>query len=106
MDLSKNKHWFGIRRETGEEDRRRPGIGRVWRKQGSATKRGVRLRSWPATESDGDASEMPYIPNGTKGSTTTTTTTVVTDDTFSPVVTIPTLYRKICLLLEMIRSIK
>jgi hypothetical protein len=33
----------------------------------------VRLRGWRATESDGDASQMPYIPNATKGYTTNTT---------------------------------
>jgi hypothetical protein len=31
---------------------------------------GARLRSWRATESDGDASQLSYVPNGTKGYTT------------------------------------
>jgi hypothetical protein len=43
--------------------------------QKNAAKHGARLRGWGATESDGDASQMPYVPNGMKGSTTTTTTT-------------------------------
>jgi hypothetical protein len=28
---------------------------------------GVGLRGWWATESDGDTSQMPYVPNGMKG---------------------------------------
>jgi hypothetical protein len=39
---------------------------------GNAAIHGVRLRNWRATESYGDASEIPYVSNGTKGYTTTT----------------------------------
>ena len=34
-----------------------------------------RLRIWRATQSDGNASQVPYVTNGTEGYTTTTTTT-------------------------------
>jgi len=33
----------------------------------------VRLRGWRATESDGNAVQTPYVPNGKKGSNITTT---------------------------------
>jgi hypothetical protein len=44
-------------------------------------KHGAKLRGWWATESDGDASQMPYVPNGMKVSTTTTSTTTTTTTT-------------------------
>jgi hypothetical protein len=48
----KNKHWIGIGREPeGQEERRKPGKGPLWRKQENATKHGARLRRWRATES-------------------------------------------------------
>jgi hypothetical protein len=31
---------------------------------GNESKHGVRLRGWWATDSDGDPSQMPYVPNG------------------------------------------
>jgi hypothetical protein len=43
--------------------------------QKNGAKHGAKLRGWWATESDGEASQMPYVPNGMKGSTTITTTT-------------------------------
>jgi hypothetical protein len=42
---------------------------------------GARLRGWRAAESDGDASQVSYVPNGTKGHTTTTTTTTTSTTT-------------------------
>ena len=53
-----------------DEDRSKPGKGPFWRKQKNAETHGSRLRGWRATESDGDTSQMPYVPNGTKGYTT------------------------------------
>jgi hypothetical protein len=41
------------------------GKGLFWRKQENAAKHGARLRGWQVTESDGDASQMIYVPNGT-----------------------------------------
>jgi hypothetical protein len=74
MSLLKNKHWIGICRvPEREEDRSKPVKGPFLRKQENAAKRGVRLRDWRATESDGDASKMPCVPNGMKGYTITTT---------------------------------
>jgi hypothetical protein len=53
----------------------KPRKGPFWRKQENAAKYGSRLRGWWPTQSDGNASQMPYVPNGIKGYTTTTTTT-------------------------------
>jgi hypothetical protein len=38
-------------------------------------KHGVSLRGWWETETGGDASQMPFVPNGIKGYTTTTQNT-------------------------------
>jgi hypothetical protein len=67
MNPLKNKHWIGIQREPeGEEDRRKYGKGSFWRKQENAATHEMRFRGWRATESDGDASRMPYVTNGMK----------------------------------------
>jgi hypothetical protein len=59
-----NKHWIGVRRVPGgEEARRKTGPGPFWRKQENAAKHGARLRGWRATGSDGNASQMAYVPN-------------------------------------------
>ena len=42
------------------------GEGSFQRKQENAVKYGARLRGWRTTESDGDASQMSYVPNGSK----------------------------------------
>jgi len=42
---------------------------------------GVRLRGWWETETDGDASQIPFVPNGIKGYTITTTTTTTATTT-------------------------
>jgi len=57
----------------------------TWRKAvleetGNEAKFGVRLRGSLAVESDGDASQMPCVPNGNKGYYNITTTTVLTSD--------------------------
>jgi len=51
----------------GEEGRSKPGKGPFCRKQENAAKQGARLRGWRLVESDGDAAQMPHVPNGTKG---------------------------------------
>lgn len=62
-------------RETkGEEDWRKPGKG-LFRKQKNVAKHRMKVRGWQATGSDRDASQIPCVPNGTRGYTTTTTTT-------------------------------
>jgi hypothetical protein len=77
MDPFKNKHWIGIRRKPErEEDRSKPGRGPFWRKQENAAKHGARLKRWRATESYADASQMPFVTNGTKRYTNVTTTKV------------------------------
>jgi hypothetical protein len=43
--------------------------------QENVAKHGARLRGWRATETDEDASQMPYVPTGMKGYTTITTPT-------------------------------
>jgi hypothetical protein len=53
----------------GEEDQSKHGKGPFCRKQGNEAKHAVRLRGLRVTESDGDASQVPYVPNGMKGST-------------------------------------
>jgi hypothetical protein len=55
----------------------------VLEEAGKAAKHGMRLRGWQATESDGDASQMPFVPNGIKGYMTTTTTTTMTHETYN-----------------------
>jgi hypothetical protein len=68
----------GIHREPdGEEDQ-----GKLFRrKQENVTRYGVQLRRWQTPETDGDASQMSCVSNGTKdyaaaaAATTTTTTT-------------------------------
>jgi len=49
-----------------------PGKRPFWRMQENAEKHGARFRGWWATQSDEDASQMPYIPNGLKGHAITT----------------------------------
>jgi len=72
MNSFKNKHWIGfLRVPDGEEDRRKPGQGPLWKKQENVAKHEARLRGWRATGSDENASQMPFVPNGTKGYTTT-----------------------------------
>ena len=44
MNTLKNKHWIGIRKEPGDEDRSKPVKGPFWRKQENAAKHGARLR--------------------------------------------------------------
>jgi hypothetical protein len=56
-----------------EENQIKPEKGPFWRKQENSVKRGVRLRVWQATKSDGDALQMPYVPNEMKGCITNTT---------------------------------
>jgi hypothetical protein len=59
---------MGGRREPGGgEDRRKLGKELVWRKQKNAAKHRARLRGWWASVSNGDASQMHYFLNGTKG---------------------------------------
>jgi hypothetical protein len=68
VNPSNKNHWIGIRWEPkGEEDRRNPGKGPFWRKQEKAAKHGVRLRGLRARVSDGDLSQMSYVPNGKEG---------------------------------------
>jgi hypothetical protein len=55
----------------GEEDQSKSGKGPFCRKQGNEAKHAARVRGLRVTESDGDASEMPYDPNGMKGRTNT-----------------------------------
>lgn len=50
-----------------EEDRSKPGKVPFWCKQENTAERSASLRGCRATESDGDASQMPHVPNGTKG---------------------------------------
>jgi len=45
----------------------------LWRRQKNSAKRGLRLRGRRATESDEDASQMPYVPNEMKSYTTNST---------------------------------
>jgi hypothetical protein len=72
MNPLKNKHWIGIRREPEEEeDGSKPRKGPFWRNQENAAKHGARLRDWRAADSDGDASQMPCVPNATIGYTPT-----------------------------------
>ena len=42
-------------------------------KQEYSVKRGVRLRGWRATESEGDALQITYVPNEKKGCNTKST---------------------------------
>jgi hypothetical protein len=66
--LRKNKHWIGIR--GGQKGRRAKANvekGPFCRKQKNAAKQGVRLRCWRLVQLDGDAAQMPHIPNGTNG---------------------------------------
>jgi len=51
----------------GEEDQSKLGKGPFCRKQVNEAKHAARLRGLRVTESDGDASQMPYVPNGMKG---------------------------------------
>jgi hypothetical protein len=53
----------------GEEDQSKPGKGPFCRKQGNEAKRAARMKGLRVTESDGDVSQMPYVPNGMKGRT-------------------------------------
>ena len=50
-----------------------PGKGPFWRKQENLAQNGARLRGSRATEPNGNASQMPYVANGTKGHATNTT---------------------------------
>lgn len=40
----------------------KPGKQQFWRKQENAASYEVRLRGWQVTESDGDASQVRYVP--------------------------------------------
>jgi hypothetical protein len=78
----------GISREPeGERDRGKPGEGPLWTKQKNAATHGARLRGWRVTQSHGDASHTPHVPNGMKAyiiaaaATATTTTTITTTTT-------------------------
>ena len=53
----------------GEEGWSKPGTWPFCRKQENAAKHGAKLRYWREVGSDGDAAQMPHIPNGTKGYT-------------------------------------
>jgi hypothetical protein len=50
----------------GEEERRKPGQGPFWRKQESAAKYGARVRCWRTIGSDGNTSQVLYVPNARK----------------------------------------
>jgi len=50
-----------------EEDQSKAGKVPFWWKKENAAERSVSLRGCRATESDGDASQIPLVPNGTKG---------------------------------------
>jgi len=57
--------------------RRRGRLKQTWKRTilkeaGKCGKHGVRLRGWCETETDGNTSQIPCIPNGIKGYTTTT----------------------------------
>jgi hypothetical protein len=56
--------------QSAEEDQSKPGKGPFCRKQEKAAKHAARFRGLWVTESDGDASQMPYVPNEMKGRTT------------------------------------
>ena len=56
--------------QSGEEDQSKPGKGPFCKKQENAAKHAARWRGLRATESDGDASQIPYVPNGMKGRAT------------------------------------
>jgi len=61
---SEERRWIhrnGIHREPeGEENQSKAGKGPFLSKKEKAAKHGTRLRGWRATETDGDASPMPY----------------------------------------------
>jgi hypothetical protein len=63
----KNKHLIGICRKLGGQDQSKPKKGPFSRKQENVAEHIVRLRGWWKTQSHGDASQMLYVPNGTKG---------------------------------------
>lgn len=56
--------------QPGDEDQIKSGQGPFCRKQENAAKHAASLRGLRVTESDGDASQMPYLTNGMKGHTT------------------------------------
>jgi len=70
VESTEKQHWIGIHMQPAEEDQSKPGKGPFCRKHEKAAKHAARLRGLWVTESDGDASQMPYVPNGMKGRTT------------------------------------
>ena len=72
MNSFKNEHWIGVLREQDGGGRPKKYWTRtVLEEAGKCSKTWARLRGWWAIGSDGNASQMPYVPNGTKGHTTT-----------------------------------
>jgi len=49
----------------------------------------LKVIGWQATGSDREASQIPYVPNGTRGYTTTTTTSLIALFTKAPFLTLP-----------------
>jgi hypothetical protein len=58
----------------GEEGQSKPGKGMFRRKQENVAKYGARLRRWQTPETDGDASQMSCVSNGTNDYTAAATT--------------------------------
>ena len=59
----------------GEEDQSKPGKGLFRRKHENVAKYGAWLRRWETPETDGRASQMSCVSNGTKGYTAAPATT-------------------------------
>jgi hypothetical protein len=65
----------GIHREPdGEEGKNKPGKGKFRRKQENVAKYGAWLRRWQTPETDGNASQISCVSNGTKDYTAAATT--------------------------------
>jgi len=64
VESTEKQHWTGIHMQPPEEDQSKPRKGPFCRKQENAAKHAGWLRGLRVTESDGDASQMPYVPNG------------------------------------------